>query len=435
MLFGKNSDRSRNEAQTMEVFPSADYAAGTQLRCTYISVPQVAHTYATFICRPFWIWGAEMGANEHGVVIGNEGLRARSPAPVEEALTGMDLLRLALERSRSAEEAVHVLTSLLERHGQGGDCGHLKPSYYHNGYMIADAADAFVLETVDREWILERVHDVRSISNVYSIGEQAEGVSAELGDLIHNSGWQTTSTLHFADAIADPGSQHIGDSAARRQRTDSLLQASVGRLDVATMIRILRDHGTDDPAAHDWHPRNERRRTVCLHAGSKATPAQTTGSQVSEVSSSGHIHWATGTASPCLSIFKPVLLDVPLRIGERQVTDKFDPYTLWWRHERLHRSALRGDFGRFLESIRAERDALEAGFRARLRAVVDGGNPADRAKAVEDCWHEAQAMEDTWAQRMKPSRSTGKSPYDSGWDEMNRLAGVDGLREDTSQVQ
>jgi secernin len=42
----------------------------------------------------------------------------------------MDLLRLALERAASAGDAVAVITGLLERHGQGGGCGHEHLSFY-----------------------------------------------------------------------------------------------------------------------------------------------------------------------------------------------------------------------------------------------------------------------------------------------------------------
>jgi dipeptidase len=118
MLFAKNSDRERNEAQALEFHPAAAHAPGAALKCTYITIPQAAHTHAVILSRPCWMWGAEMGANEHGVVIGNEAMHAVTGPPEAEALTGMDLLRLALERASSAKAAVDVITTLLERHGQ-----------------------------------------------------------------------------------------------------------------------------------------------------------------------------------------------------------------------------------------------------------------------------------------------------------------------------
>src|SRR5665213_3889724 len=93
MLFGKNSDRERNEAQVLEMHPRRDHGRGASVRLTYVQIDQVIRTNACLISRPFWMWGAEMGANEHGVVIGNEAVFTDQPyAPA--GLTGMDLLRL-----------------------------------------------------------------------------------------------------------------------------------------------------------------------------------------------------------------------------------------------------------------------------------------------------------------------------------------------------
>ena len=67
-----------------------------------------------------WMWGVEMGANEHGVVIGNEAVWTREPCDGRnKALLGMDLVRLGLERGNTAREALDVITTLLEEHGQG----------------------------------------------------------------------------------------------------------------------------------------------------------------------------------------------------------------------------------------------------------------------------------------------------------------------------
>ena len=123
VLFGKNSDRDPNESQIVEWHGRRSTPPGSRIRCTWIEIPDVATTNAVLLSRPYWMWGAEMGTNEQGVTIGNEAVFTSEPY-ASTGLTGMDMLRLALERADTGEHAVSVLVDLLETHGQGGGCGH-----------------------------------------------------------------------------------------------------------------------------------------------------------------------------------------------------------------------------------------------------------------------------------------------------------------------
>lgn len=165
-IFAKNSDRPPDETQIIEV--SAPRVE-TVTRCTYIEVePHAAPTLSCVLSRPAWGWGAEHGVNEAGLAMGNATIYTTlDPRPFPDALTGMDVVRLALERCETAREATALVTVLLEVYGQGGS-GHApgrarRP--YWNSFLIADPVDAWVVETSGREWEARQVDDVWATSN------------------------------------------------------------------------------------------------------------------------------------------------------------------------------------------------------------------------------------------------------------------------------
>jgi secernin len=424
MLFGKNSDRERNEAQVLEMHPRRRHQRGSTVRLTYVEIDQDAQTNACLISRPFWMWGAEMGANEHGVVIGNEAMHAVVPAQRRRALTGMDLVRLGLERSASAAEALAIMTELLERHGQGGDCGHLGRFYYHNGFVIADAAEAYVLETVGRWWAVEQVTGARSLSNALSIGEP-HALSADLAAHARDAGWlDGKGRFDFAERLIDPARDAATFGRGRCARAAALLAPKAGRIDLADIQAVLRDHGAEAEDCTDWTPARTTHRSICMHAAQAARRSQTVASMSSDLTPGAVTHWVTATAAPCLSLFKPVVLGLGLPELGPPPTDRYDEESLWWRHERLHRVAL-ADFPAALALVAAERDAIETGFRARMAEAWRQGETAV-ATTIAACWAEAEAAETRWRAGLSGTRRGSGPAGRSGalsWARLNAVAG------------
>ena len=175
-LFGKNSDRSPNEPQATEFHP-ARVCKERELAATYITIPQAPETHAVLLSRPTWMWGAEIGVNDSGVAIGNEAVFTKG-GHGKPALTGMDLLRLGLERAESAAQAVNVIVELLETYSQGGNCGFDHKFYYDNSFLILDAKSLFVLETCQKSWVVKS-YPRASISNRLSIGADGDRYGGE----------------------------------------------------------------------------------------------------------------------------------------------------------------------------------------------------------------------------------------------------------------
>lgn len=424
-LFAKNSDRERNEAQFLQMRAAADYAPGEMLKATYIAIPQVAHTHACLLSRPFWMWGAEMGANEHGVVIGNEAVHAMIPAQRRRALIGMDLVRLGLERAASAAEAVEVMTTLLETHGQGGDCGHLGRFYYQNGFIIADPREAYVLETVGRWWVVQRVDRRRALSNAYSIGRDPDRLSEGLQTHAKAQGWcDAQGRFDFAERMIDPARDAASFGRGRCARGTELLDQSPQGLSPARMMAILRDHGVEGDGDPDWTPAATMRRTICMHAAQGPRRSQSVASMVSDLGGERAVHWVTGTSAPCLSLFKPVLFETGLPPHGATPGGAYDGESLWWRHERLHRAVLE-DYAARAPAIIAERAAVEAGFQARIAAARSDSPEALKA-AVSACWREAEAVEARWRSQLKgaaPTKSRS-SPLHRSWRRLNQVASL-----------
>lgn len=290
VVFGKNSDRPAGEAQSIRRYPSSSSDAGS-VKCTYIEIPQASKTHAVVLSQIDWMWGAEMGANECGVVIGNEAVWTKEPMEDTPALLGMDLVRLGLERGQTAREALDTITSLLEEYGQGGACAQNDPSFtYHNSYLIVDSLEAWVLETAGRHWAAEKVtRGARNISNGLTIRTSFDLCSINVKQHAREQGyWDGKSAFDFAKCFSDGSVDYPPDS--RQVCGFRLLNKgheNKSNLDPQAMMKILRDHDSG----------------ICMHGG-----FETTSSMVSELPQDSNTvtrarHWLTGKPHPCKTEF------------------------------------------------------------------------------------------------------------------------------------
>lgn len=266
-MFAKNSDRPPDEPQELEwLAPRRDTGP---VRATYIDVdPAPGWTFGVLASRPAWMWGLEHGVNEAGVAVGNEAVYTTlDPRRVPPSLVGMDLVRLALERADSARAAVEVIVGLLDRYGQGGSGYDGTDGPYWSSFLIADASDAWILETSGTLTATEHVERTRAISNRLTI---------PAFDAAHRDPLMPTD-------FADP----------RLEASDALLASEP--LTVDMLKTHLRDHTSGD---HGF--------SVCMHVPDAVS---TTAAIIAELpgpfpSRRPLAHACLG--SPCQSIFVPV---------------------------------------------------------------------------------------------------------------------------------
>ncbi|XP_045784261.1 secernin-3 isoform X2 [Maniola jurtina] len=299
VIFGKNSDRPQNEVQ--EVVLSMERVRDSQLKCTYITIEEsTKELNRVILSKPAWMWGAEMGANDKNVVIGNEAVWTNNNEGDGDArqkrLLGMDLVRLGLERGNTAEEALDIITSLLEKYGQGGPCSeHDDSHFYHNSFLIADCKEAWVLETSGKLWAAEKITTgYRNISNGLTIGTKIDKHSDGLLEKAMSLGvWDGKGKFNFSNSFSSGGDEK------RQKEGERLLKEGTesGLFSVQHMINILR----------------HKESGICRSCDD-TFPTQ--GSQVSLLSATTlNVHWFTATPDPSVSYFKPFVFTPNVQIS------------------------------------------------------------------------------------------------------------------------
>ena len=412
ILFGKNSDREPDEAHELVRFPAVDYPPDQIVQTTYLSIPQARHTFEVILAKPFWMWGCEMGVNENGVVVGNEAMFLKIRVEKKPGLLGMDLMRLALERSETAEEAVRVITSLLEKYGQGGASGyHDKKFTYHNSFLIADFTGAYVLETFGREWAAKKISGAYSISNCTTLTDDYDEASPGLQK---SKSGRVNLKKHYEGFLYT----YFSGARKRRARSMEMIEQKRGTLTPKAIARILRDHGD---GAIGVHPADLSNGTLCMHAADPIIrKSQTVGSLIVQLTPDRHINiFATGTSAPCLSIFKPVFFGCAFnyRAGESYSAD-----SLWWYHETLHRTLLNRSSKTILE-FWTERTEFEETLWKGI-SQIETASVFDQCLFSKEFFERSHFFESQWIEKLKTIPLKKRFFYSAYWGKLSKRNGV-----------
>ncbi|KAM4706128.1 secernin-1 [Rhinophrynus dorsalis] len=371
ILFGKNSARPRDEVQEVLYIPSSTHEPGSKLQCTYLTIDQAQKTHAVILSKPAWMWGAEMGANEFGVCIGNAAVTTREAASDSKLLLGMDLVRLGLERGTTAKEALDIIVSLLEEHGQGG--GYFAADNisetFNSSFLIVDRVEAWVLDTVGKLWAAEKITDgVKCICNRLSVKTQIDLEHPELRSHAKSQGWwNEDKEFNFSEVFSNEN----GDDCSGKQTVVN----QQDNMTIQSMLNILRDKSSG----------------ICVDSETFLTTASAM-SVLPRNESCPCIHFLTGTPDPTRSIFKPFLFVENVKLVPKAQSsclgDK--PCDHGWRHElyETHQAALsliekEQDGGKLISIMQAlEKQGLDA-----MEDILNSSEHLD-PEEVEDLFYD-----------------------------------------------
>jgi secernin len=412
VILGKNSDRPIFDCQPLLFTPRQSWSPGSRIKLEYVELSQVNVTYATLGSSPYWCWGYEEGINEHSVVIGNEAIPTKTfrhmagqyvqRGSAALGLLGMDLVRLALERSTTASEAVAVMGALIEQYGQFGSGVPTKThdlGGYDGSFLIADPREAWVVEAVGRRWLARRISQgVASISNQPSIRTTWDMGSQDVAAYAVEMGWwpaELEGAFDFARAYSDDQVPRQV-SQLRAMRSRQLLSEQQGQITPQWMKRIARDHYEDtflqgpyfDAADPDFH-------SLCMHVSlANFTWGNTATSCVAVLPRSANelpIFWWT-PGPPCNGCYVPFfvhgsrlpeIVTTPGTFGKRVVPadaaseDCFSAHSYWWLFRELMdrvkgdpTGAVPGLYTARNQTVRIRFDALEQEFEAEVPDVM-----------------------------------------------------------------
>lgn len=231
-LFGLNHHAAAAQRHSVQILPGHFHEPGQLVPIANLPLPQARQTYTVVGLQPHGGWGLAYGVNEHRVAVGATAWQSR----VNECAAcfeGSDLVRLALERSRTALGAADVITDLVRRHGVKSD--HI--------YLIADSTEAFVVEACGNYWALLECGHSRVVTGAAMIRQDWRRLAPGLAAHVIEKGWwqDDGSKIDFVRCLGEM-TESAKNAQKRWGRASLTISQQQGAIDLHFLRHMLADH-------------------------------------------------------------------------------------------------------------------------------------------------------------------------------------------------
>lgn len=245
----KNRDVGATSLCEVAIEEAASHASDAIYEAAYIDVPQVNKTYKFIGSRTAGRWGYAMGINENQVIVSDNDAPSRDTLAFKSGLHDNDVIRLILERAKTAKEGVEIAAKLSEKYGiaWGGIM-----------FEIGDKNELWVVEVTGHRWAAKKYDNtVSARSNQYQIEDDYDLCSSDLVSFAVKQGWvkEGTKKLNFKKTYGsdilypednDLSKRRVAEkmytTEQRYQRALSIMKDNFGKITLDTMMTGSRDH-------------------------------------------------------------------------------------------------------------------------------------------------------------------------------------------------
>lgn len=345
-IFAGNCDRPINDA-TMTVHKRArdisnksdvKFKGKTILSAddkAFLGIDFVGERIPCFLLKSESLWGAESGANKHGLCGAVVPVKSKLFVKSKFNLDAQSMLRFCLEWTKSADDALSLLLQLFEKNE--GAPYTLDGENLSSSFIISDKDKAIKIETASKCYCVKTMTGGHfSISNCYTITTDfdiiSENAKSERSKLLKDK----EGSVNFAETFGNKKWAKKWCAQAKIEQINLCMEKYHKTIISDKARELLRSHAQDNKSKQEIS-----KNSVCMH-GSNDWNYSTAASIICCLNQTRNYYYFTAASMPCVNIFKPVSFcdNIPIYGEEDSAVES------WLRREKLVRYIISGQINK-----------------------------------------------------------------------------------------